>query len=196
MWHIKTTTTPDQKIQRFEIADKQTKLTFGEVIELWETSKPFRTFFNRILADSEFPAFRWETPPVTQSTLDRPFEFVLLKAVGQARQIDALTFAEHFQTDTAIVTFSSLRGDAMLVVPHPRDPQNQHSQYGHLASFVRDAPPEQVDQLWQSVAAAMKKRIGKKPVWLSTAGMGVSWLHVRLDDRPKYYGHAPYREEP
>jgi hypothetical protein len=29
--------------------------------------------------------------------------------------------------------------------------------------------------------------------WLSTAGMGVPWLHVRLDDRPKDYGHRPYR---
>ncbi|MGI9175867.1 MAG: DUF6940 family protein [Rhodothermales bacterium] len=24
-------------------------------------------------------------------------------------------------------------------------------------------------------------------MWLSTAGGGVSWLHVRLDSRPKYY---------
>ncbi|MFL6237620.1 MAG: DUF6940 family protein [Thermoanaerobaculia bacterium] len=26
-------------------------------------------------------------------------------------------------------------------------------------------------------------------------GAGVSWLHVRLDDRPKYYGYGPYRTE-
>ena len=24
-------------------------------------------------------------------------------------------------------------------------------------------------------------------------GASVSWLHVRLDDRPKYYGYAQYR---
>jgi len=29
---------------------------------------------------------------------------------------------------------------------------------------------------------------------LSTAGMGVYWLHVRLDTRPKYYQHTPYRD--
>jgi len=28
----------------------------------------------------------------------------------------------------------------------------------------------------------------------STAGAGVSWLHVRLDDRPKYYGFKPYKK--
>jgi hypothetical protein len=35
--------------------------------------------------------------------------------------------------------------------------------------------------------------MGEDRVWLSTAGAGVPWLHVRLDDAPKYYGHAAYR---
>jgi len=39
----------------------------------------------------------------------------------------------------------------------------------------------------------MTRRLSSRPVWLSTAGGGVSWLHVRLDDRPKYYHHAAYR---
>jgi hypothetical protein len=42
----------------------------------------------------------------------------------------------------------------------------------------------------------MARRVGRQPVWLSTAGAGVAWLHVRLDDRPKYYGHGPYRQRP
>ncbi len=42
----------------------------------------------------------------------------------------------------------------------------------------------------------MTQRIGAMPVWLSTAGAGVSWLHVRLDTRPKYYHHGPYRQPP
>ena len=53
-----------------------------------------------------------------------------------------------------------------------------------------------LDALWQVVGEAMERRLGTEPVWLSTAGAGVSWLHVRLDDRPKYYGHAPYRRTP
>jgi hypothetical protein len=67
--------------------------------------------------------------------------------------------------------------------------------YGHLAAFVRGAPAEQREALWRTVGDALSRRLGAKPVWLSTAGAGVSWLHVRLDDRPKYYGHAPYRRE-
>jgi hypothetical protein len=39
----------------------------------------------------------------------------------------------------------------------------------------------------------MQRRLNNKPVWLSTAGAGVAWLHIRLDDRPKYYGYTPFR---
>ena len=41
----------------------------------------------------------------------------------------------------------------------------------------------------------MSQTVNDKPTWLSTAGMGVAWLHVRLDQRPKYYAHRPYRED-
>jgi hypothetical protein len=40
----------------------------------------------------------------------------------------------------------------------------------------------------------MAQRLNEKPVWLSTAGGAVSWLHVRLDDRPKYYHYAMYKQ--
>ena len=31
------------------------------------------------------------------------------------------------------------------------------------------------------------------PLWVSTAGLGAPWLHVRLDSRPKYYRFSSYR---
>jgi hypothetical protein len=44
------------------------------------------------------------------------------------------------------------------------------------------------------VAETMTEQLDlKEPLWLSTAGQGVFWLHVRLDRYPKYYNHAPYR---
>ena len=72
-------------------------------------------------------------------------------------------------------------------------PRGDLDAYGHLAAFVRGAPDSQRDGLWRSVASAMRRRVNAKPVWLSTAGDGVAWLHVRLDDRPKYYAFTPYR---
>jgi hypothetical protein len=168
-------------------------VSYAEVLRRWQTDTDFRTWFIALLADSPFSAFRWETPPISNATADRPFEFVLVDSPGLATNPDANAFAEHFRAASAdrLVEFSNLGRDAILVVPCPDGPL---SAYGHLAAFVRQAPQAQKDALWRLVASAMVRRLSAKPVWLSTAGAGVSWLHIRLDDRPKYYVYSPYRE--
>lgn len=165
---------------------------YSEVIEAWQTDAAFRSWFNAVLAGLSFTAFRWETPPVSAPTKSRPFEFVVLDSPDLARRPDSDVFGEYFhsQPHSEVLVFPNLGGDAIMVVPRPVAPA---SAYGHLAAFVRDAPERQQDALWQTVGDAMARRMSGKPVWLSTAGAGVSWLHVRLDDRPKYYGFAPYR---
>lgn len=166
---------------------------FADVLSGWQSEAMFRSMFNDWLAHSPFSAFRWETPPVTSATLSRPFEFVLLDSPRLARHPDPEAFAEHFHgsPETTVIEFPNLGGDAILIVPCL---ETVPSAYGHLAAFVREAPEPQRHALWRLVGEAMARRVSPKPVWLSTAGAGVSWLHVRLDDRPKYYGFGPYRQ--
>ncbi len=66
---------------------------------------------------------------------------------------------------------------------------------GRLTGLVvRGAPREQVDALFVAVGALQSVRArSKDTLWLSTAGLGVDWLHVRIDSRPKYYRHGPYK---
>jgi hypothetical protein len=169
-------------------------LRYSDVLALWRTDGPFRAYFNRLLVDVPFQDFRWETPPITADTAARPFEFVVLDSPGLAPLPEPEAFAEHFaQAKCDVVTFANLRGDARLVVPCPRAAERA---YKHIGAFVREAPASQRDELWRQVSLAMEDRVGEAPVWLSTAGAGVYWLHVRLDSTPKYYGHAPYREPP
>lgn len=164
--------------------------TFADVIIGWQGDAMFRTLFNSLLADAPFTAFRWEMPSVTTATLSRPFEFVILDSPGLARRPEPNAFAEHF-TNAAdeVAVFTNLSKDAILIVPYS---VADMSAYGHLAAFVRLGPETQRHSLWSAVGATLERRVGDKPVWLSTAGGGVSWLHVRLDDRPKYYGFTPY----
>jgi hypothetical protein len=166
-------------------------VAYAEVLRLWQDDAEFREWFLKLLADCPFSAFRWETPAITKATVNRPFEFVLLDSPGLARTPEVDAFAEHYaRAADNVVEFTNLGRDAILIVPCPLAAE---SAYGHLAAFVRHAPPAQQHTLWARVGAAMRQRVSHKPVWLSTAGAGVSWLHVRLDDRPKYYGYAPYR---
>ena len=191
MWDTQIESLKDGRIQRFVISQNNDSLSYADVISLWQDNAEFRSYYVSLLSASPFAAYRWETPCVTTATLDRDFEFVLLRSDALARPVDATAFSSHFETGSQIATFPNLGGDAVMVVACPIA---DLSIYGHLASFIRHATESQLHDLWRSVAAAMGERVSERPVWLSTAGMGVSWLHVRLDDRPKYYGHSPFRQ--
>ena len=193
MWTFRSEEVANGRGRRFDVQLGSQSATFADVLKGWQTDPNFRSLFSKQLADAPWPAFRWEAPPVTAATLAKAFEFVLLESRELLRVADQEAFAEHFDgsSGAGVVVFSNLGRDAILVVPCP---MASPTAYGHLAAFVREAPGVQQQALWQSVGTAMSQRIGAKPVWLSTAGAGVSWLHVRLDDRPKYYGFEPYRK--
>lgn len=190
MWHSRSTELPGGHGLKLSITQDNTALSYANVIHNWQQNSLFRDFFIELLATSTLAEFRWETPPVTSATGHRPFEFVLLHSPSLARSADQHTFSHHFQTDQSVVTFDNLGQDALLVVPCPRHPTDD---YSHLGAFIQKAPKPQQHELWMAVGHAMAQRLSTEPVWLSTAGDGVAWLHVRLDDAPKYYHHRPYR---
>lgn len=178
---------------RYEILDGARRPSYGEVLALWRRDGDFRSFFISLLSDAPFTAYRWETPPVTAGTLDRPFEFVLLDSPGLAVPADPTAFAAHLdgaEDEEGVVVFPNLGRDATLIVPLPR---GAPSAYGHIAAFAREAPADQQHALWRAVGKTMAGTAGGRPVWLSTAGGAVPWLHIRLDSRPKYYGFLAYR---
>jgi hypothetical protein len=191
MWTAEIEKRADIRGLRLTLALDDRPATVADVLSGWQSDAGFRSLFNSLLADAPFTAFRWETPAMTDATVSQRFECVLLDSPGLDRRPDPKAFAEHFPgAEADVAVFPNLGGDAIMIVPCP---VAAPSAYGHLAAFVRRAPEHQRHALWQSVGATMMRCIGTDPVWLSTAGAGVSWLHVRLDDRPKYYGFGPYR---
>jgi len=194
MWSARSEELTTGRVLKVAIDLEASPVSNSEVLRRWQDDADFRSFFIALLAEVPFPAFRWETPPITTATARRPFEFVVLDSPELARKADRDAFAHHFnapESKEGVVSFRNLGRDAILVVPCP---SNSLSNYGHLAAFIRGAPEAQKHALWALCGRVMEQRVGPAPVWLSTAGAGVSWLHVRLDDRPKYYGYGPYRE--
>jgi hypothetical protein len=167
-------------------------LSYREVLSLLQSDSNFRDLLISVLSKAPFQAFRWETPPVSLAKADRRFEFVLLDSPGLVKSARFESFQEHFRNGETVKAFLNLGGDATLVVPSPAAPP---SAYAHLAAFMRDAPGEQKHSLLQLAAAEVSERLGESPIWLSTAGAGVPWLHVRIDRTPKYYGHDAYRRD-
>jgi hypothetical protein len=168
-------------------------LSFGEVIGLLKSDAEFRTFFTRTIQQAGYDSYVWEVPAVTSSTLGQPFEFVAVEGASlEFLRPDPKPFAEHFaaRAGASVIAFPNLGGDALLVVPAPVS--SDLGCYTHLGRFLREAPSSQIDAFWKTVGTSMKQRLSAAPLWLSTAGMGVSWLHLRLDSRPKYYRHKAY----
>lgn len=153
---------------------------------------------------------------MTLSTIHRDFEFVLIlsEALGKI-EADCKAFEDHImkeKTVDGVVSFLNIGGDASLVVPCPSHLSNlvprrgskpkvrmeELRHYAHLAAFQRDAPAPQVKALWQKVFGELIVKLQTQykseemKIWLSTSGLGVPWLHVRLDTTPKYYNWKPY----
>ncbi|MEO0727797.1 MAG: hypothetical protein AAFZ63_24850 [Bacteroidota bacterium] len=164
-------------------------LTFAELARLWRTDSTFVQWYTQLLAASPFAAFFWEHPPIRTNTLEQPYEFVLVESPTLARvSADPSSFRSFFGEALA-VSFPNLRGDAQLVAPSPTPEEN----FPHLASFCRRAKPDQLQAFWQTVGELFEHWTTTETRWLSTSGLGVYWLHVRWDLKPKYYTHAPYR---
>lgn len=157
-----------------------------------EARADVRRALTQTLREAEGDAYYWECCPWAPDA-DPRFEFMLIPTNAMVkRPTNGAAFAEHFASGVGPTrTFASLGKDAMLVVPAPT---GNDAPYGHLASWIRSAPEEQVEAMWIELAFAITEwRLSWGTLWVSTAGGGVPWLHVRLDSRPKYYKHAPYR---
>ena len=167
-------------------------LSFADVVDYWQSSPSFARRFNDQLAETPFAAYFWEIPPQTIASADRPFECVMVNSPQLAAvAADSSQFAAYFADRTATVSvFPNIGHDAWLIAPVP---MARPEAYPHLAAFVRLGPASQQLSLWQMVGQTVSRQLCERPVWLSTSGLGVPWLHMRLDSRPKYYSWRPYK---
>eukprot|EP01035_Chromulina_nebulosa_P017234 gene17234-22760_t len=145
----------------------------------------------------------FETVPITKNTLrTKTFEFVLISTSEfDSIDVDSLPFRDKF-TSNLVVTFNNIRNDAKLIVPCPSADDiksNNFNQYKNLANFVRSSDKLKIIKFWSTVGGeslnilSSVDRIEDEKLWISTSGLGVFWLHIRLDKRPKYYNYQPYK---
>ena len=190
------------KYSNFESHLEEKKiLTFLDFFLALQTKSHFSEYFIELLKSSKYKAFFFECPALTIVNLAKPLEFVLTESSRLASvtkpNLDA--FAENFQAEgssqSSVVVFSNLGKDATLVAPVPEDNTKRMSKYIHLAVFLRESTMHDSQELFSEVAKTALDKIQAQtgvPLWLSTSGTGIFWLHVRLDSRPKYYTYSKY----
>ena len=176
--------------ERIRLFERNQQLSLQDYFGRLQDDPEFAAWYAELLAESQFSNYFWEHPPMTTRNFASTAEFVLIDAPSLANSIaDSAAFSDHFE-GSDIAVFRNLGRDAILIAPPP-DPSGLS--YAHLAMFLRTAPERQIMAFWQCVGRTVCQSLSDDPLWLSTSGLGVAWLHVRLDRTPKYYQHAPYK---
>lgn len=182
-------------------------------ISQWATllSSSSTTYYTNQLTEtinqhsSSYNAYFFETKGVSSmnDASQKQFEFVLVNSDSlhqfSANNPDINAFAQHLDclpSQSTCCSFSNLSGDATLVVPKQVPPSNAVT-YANISSFLCKASKHEIDEIWKKVAMECIKTFEAlsdgRSVWLSTSGMGIAWLHFRLDSRPKYYTYQPFK---
>ena len=209
----------DSRTLKFIPRRQNQRLDFKQFFTLLQEEQFLENFIG-ILQNLPFEGYYFECPPVNSQNFDqKSFEFVIVKSKTlQFRRAEKEDFEDYFTEDENVpaVGFENLGKDAFLIAPNPW-PTSKLDIYSHLGSFMKKGSKgnfsiffitkssicissitEQMKGFWK-VASKMFleeiKRKASKNIWLSTAGDGVAWLHLRMDTRPKYYQYVPYYKD-
>lgn len=172
-------------------------LVWWEVVQRWQHDTAFVDLFTDSLATLPFPKFFWETPPLSATTRDSPFEMTILRCTYSFRTPakDTFSLVRRGEGSGHVVAFKALYSDTILVAPCLNTLQNQPVDYMHLANFSRRVYGTQRHALWKKVGEEVDRMLATHSVnelWVSTEGTGVHWLHVRLARRPMHFHTAAY----
>ena len=179
---------------RYQFTEGSAPVSYSRAMDLLQTSEDFRDLIKALIAPSARAVF-WEVAPVKRDSYHTQlFEFI----INPAKSLDTVTedkgtFSDYFEqsSDSHVAVFPNLGRDAVLIAPCPSPTVNS----AHFASFLNTASAEQIHELFKTIGSEVAKRISTqdRTVWVSTSGLGVYWLHVRLDSYPKYYTHSAYK---
>lgn len=143
----------------------------------------------------------WECCSCSGATAaSTPFEFVVLDASRgfKFQRASATAFAQHLdlaaRAGDTVACFDNLDRSARLLAPVKNDIEVDICL--NIGRFMAKAPVVKRRALWMAIAQEVTlwwSQTPHKRVWVSTSGLGVPWLHVRLDARPKYYQFQGYK---
>jgi len=176
---------------KLHLLENDIPLSYQRTLELWAGNEEFQLFWVNQMKAIPFPGYLWETPPISNKLISQPFECVFIeRTVFNRLKPNTTAYKGYFTTDKPVVDFPNRGNNATLIVPCPL--ADAHC-YTHLGRFTAEAPTDQQQALWQQVGAIGLEQLSDRKLWISTHGLGIYWLHIRLDTTPKYYDYDMYR---
>ena len=154
----------------------------------------FQNDLKQCVIDSNFKSIFIEFPCLTN--LMEKFEFVIINAVQMENIIpNSSSFKINHNNNNNIIITKSLSMDTTLIIPNI----NSKNNYADIYNFLDPNNNNLVDidiisKFWENTASQIILELNsKKKIWISTSGLAVHWLHLRISESPKYYNHEPYK---
>tara|TARA_Y100000389_G_C17232210_1_gene398750 strand:- start:215 stop:709 length:495 start_codon:yes stop_codon:yes gene_type:complete len=163
-------------------------MKWSEVLSQWESGN-----YPKVPKNIKSPYF-WRTS-VQSNKKDLVYkeEFIEDERLLKAKE-DLEPFAEHLdknKVEKYAISFPNLSGDTILVVPMPR----KSKKFTNMFYFMNNASEIQKKELWKKVSLEARKFLEKNEnIWISTHGLGVNYLHVRICITPKYYENSKLKK--
>lgn len=145
--------------------------------------KEFILNFIQLLQDIPFATYQLQSPSIHKPI--KNFYMNVYESPGlQKMKLDTKTYKEYFKKNQDIAVFCNLTNDTLLIVPKIL-PKTDKNIYKNISIYSRNAPLKQQVKLWKTVGKELDKCKGG--CYLNTHGYGIGWLHIRIDQTPKYY---------
>lgn len=176
-----------------KIVNYKFQITTIDFFGLLISSESFRNQIIQIFLESKFVNVFWEFPPYSTSTTQNMAEFAFV-TTSNFDKANSSSFSEYLKgkKDGEIVMFKNPSGDTDLITINSSNTNNQT--FCHIMEFMTNATYENKHNLLKKIGEEMIKHTNgknaKNPIYLSTHGHGVPWLHVRICNKPKYYSSA------
>ncbi|CAN0113936.1 unnamed protein product [Ectocarpus sp. 12 AP-2014] len=165
------------------VSKRKKAVTWKDKIQQWKSGEG--------LPSVTSPVF-WETSRAHSGGLCeyREVKTPASKHLSMRMQGDASAFQKHLKGKTTPAQFYNLDQTAILISPPDRG-----ENFAHLALFHKNATLQQRQKLWKKVAQSVEKVLKRgDDAYVSTHGVGVPWLHVRIEGSPKYYVSTSLRK--
>jgi hypothetical protein len=156
-------------------------MNWNSTLENWKNAKPLSYPSNL-----KTP-FLWRTS-VFKDNGESKFKQEFIKCPQLDLKQNYYDFQEHINksTDKYVTSFYNLSGDTVLVVPIPKKNKN----FSNLKNFIDHASKTQQKYFWEHVSEIINlQKKNHQHLWISTHGLAVPYLHVRISTSPKYYGN-------
>ena len=133
-------------------------------------------------------AFMWKTSKLDKKESNTyKHEFVIYNGLPTIQNYQAYKKYITQSKNKYVVSFMNLTNDTLLVVPIPKRGKN----FATIKDFIDNASATHQKKFWNAVASIARKFLKTNDfAYISTHGMGVSYLHVRISTIPRYYGNS------